>query len=119
MREEERRLETRKKILLGFVLQKWLEDGKISKEELRAGLDKYLTRKDERELFDLNPPTEDKPSPQSSPETTNTKPSSPSKPSKQDQKVETTPPDATTQKAKPLKEVNQKNIEGEFEDLSR
>jgi len=53
-KEKERKLETRRKILVGsFYLDKAKENGSI--DQLKNELDSYLTRKDDRALFDLPP----------------------------------------------------------------
>jgi len=53
-KEEERKRDTRRKILVGsFYLDKAKENGTL--EQLKNELDNYLTRKDDRELFDLPP----------------------------------------------------------------
>ena len=124
LREEERRLETRKKVLLGVVLQGWVSEGKISSAELQAGLDKYLKRKDERALFGLEPLPEEKPAAP----TTSTKkakdepaPSPPPKTAKT--KAKTAPSSqqetakGTTEKKSRLREAKQESMAAEFEGL--
>ena len=46
-------IETRKKILLGAMLQEWARTGEIEQSTLDQGLDRYLVRKRDRELFGL------------------------------------------------------------------
>ena len=48
-----RAIETRKKILLGALLQEWVRTGEIEQSMLDQGLDRYLVRKRDRELFGL------------------------------------------------------------------
>ena len=48
-----RAIETRKKILLGAMLQEWARTGEIEQSTLDQGLDRYLVRKRDRELFGL------------------------------------------------------------------
>jgi hypothetical protein len=48
-----RAIETRKKILLGAMLQEWVRTGEIEQSTLDQGLDRYLVRKRDRELFGL------------------------------------------------------------------
>ena len=50
--------DTRRKILLGAMTQEMMKDGPEAK--IRARLDKYLTRPDDRALFDL-PATKSQP----------------------------------------------------------
>ncbi len=54
-REKARRLETRRKILLGSLLQSMTQRGEVSEAVLRARLDEFLTADRDRELFDLPP----------------------------------------------------------------
>lgn len=46
---------TRKKILMGAMVQMRLERGKLSASELEAMMDETLTRADDRALFSLPP----------------------------------------------------------------
>ena len=46
-------IETRKKILLGGMLQEWVRTGEIEQSTLDQGLDRYLVRERARELFGL------------------------------------------------------------------
>ena len=48
-----RMIETRKKILLGAMLQEWVRTGEIEQSTTDQGLDCYLVRKRDRELFGL------------------------------------------------------------------
>ena len=48
-----RAIETRKKILLGAMLQEWVRTGEIEQSTIDQGLDCYLVRKRDRELFGL------------------------------------------------------------------
>ena len=48
-----RTIETRKKILLGAMLQEWVRTGEIEQSTFNQGLDRYLVRKRDRELFGL------------------------------------------------------------------
>ena len=48
-----RTIETRKKILLGAMLQEWVRTGEVQQAALDQGLDRYLVRKQDRELFGL------------------------------------------------------------------
>ena len=49
-----RAIETRKKILLGAMLQEWVRTGEIEQARVEAGLIGYLTRQQERDLFGLD-----------------------------------------------------------------
>ena len=48
-----RAIETRKKILLGAMLQEWVRTGEIEQSTIDQGLDRYLVRERDRELFGL------------------------------------------------------------------
>jgi hypothetical protein len=48
-----RTIETRKKILLGAMLQEWARTGKIDQAMIDQGLDRYLVGKRDRDLFGL------------------------------------------------------------------
>ncbi len=50
----QRTIETRKKILLGALVGELLRTGKIEQETIEQGLDSYLVRKQDRELFGLS-----------------------------------------------------------------
>lgn len=52
-REKNRRLETRRKILLGSLLQTMIQRGEVSEAVLRMRLDEFLTADRDRELFNL------------------------------------------------------------------
>ncbi|PID65975.1 MAG: hypothetical protein CR977_00055 [Gammaproteobacteria bacterium] len=49
----ERKKDTRKKILLGSLVQEQIKRGEITESDLQEKLDKFLTRKTDRELFNL------------------------------------------------------------------
>ena len=51
-----RTTETRKKILLGAMLQEWVRTGEIDQAKVEAGLIGYLTRQQDRDLFGLDQP---------------------------------------------------------------
>ncbi len=51
--EEKRKLDTRKKILLGSWVLNQIDNGEIAEEEVMAKMDKYLTRNIDRRVFDL------------------------------------------------------------------
>ena len=46
-------IKTRKKILLGVMLQEWMRTGEIEQSMLDQGLDRYLVRERDRELFGI------------------------------------------------------------------
>jgi hypothetical protein len=124
LREEERRLETRKKVLLGVVLQAWVDEGKVSEAELLAGLDKYLKRKDERALFGLDPLPEEKPAaPTASTKKAEDKPAPSPPPTTAKKKSKTAPPaqeetvKETTEKKTRLREAKPEILASEFEGL--
>jgi hypothetical protein len=48
-----RAIETRKKILLGAMLQEWVRTGEIEQSTLDQRLDRYLVKERDRELFGL------------------------------------------------------------------
>ena len=48
-----RRQDTRRKVLVGAVILARVERGEWPRDKLRALLDSYLTRADDRALFDL------------------------------------------------------------------
>ena len=50
----ERKIDTRKKILLGAMLMHWVDTGKITEPDLLKGLDQFLTRSMDRALFGLS-----------------------------------------------------------------
>lgn len=122
LRDEERRTDTRKKVLMGIVLQKWVEEGKVSQDEVTAGLDKYLERDGDRAVFGLAPKVSDNVSDKASTETASQssgkkKPSPAPQSSSAKGKSKTSPPDQPmkTSPGKPLKEVNQQSLQSEFE----
>ena len=47
-----RTIETRKKILLGAMLEEWVRTGEIEQSTLDQGLDRYLVRERDREFLD-------------------------------------------------------------------
>jgi hypothetical protein len=51
--EKKRKEETRKKILLGAWVMHQVEQGYLEKEEVLSGLDKFLSRPIDRQLFGL------------------------------------------------------------------
>jgi len=53
--DEERKRDTRRKVLIGATLAKAAEGDVALQERIRAELDKGLTRSIDRELFDLPP----------------------------------------------------------------
>ena len=48
-----RAIETCKKILLGAMLEEWVKTGEIEQSTFDRGLDRYLVRERDRELFGL------------------------------------------------------------------
>jgi len=50
---EKRKRDTRRKVLIGAAVLAKMEAGQMSNEQLTRLLDGYLTRDDDRELFDL------------------------------------------------------------------
>lgn len=52
-KERQRKQDTRRKILIGSITQKMIERGEIQEETLYRYADKMLTRKNDRELFNL------------------------------------------------------------------
>jgi large subunit ribosomal protein L7/L12 len=55
--ERERKAETRRRILVGALIRAKAERGEIDPRQLLAWLDQFLTRADDRALFDLPPLT--------------------------------------------------------------
>lgn len=53
--EKKRKQDTRKKILLGAWVLKQVNDGKWNKDRFLSEIDRYLTNKNDRELFGLPP----------------------------------------------------------------
>ena len=58
--QRERKAETRRRFLVGSVIQAKVRDGEMDADRLREWLDQGLTRNDDRVLFDL-PPKSDLP----------------------------------------------------------
>ena len=54
---EQRKLDTRKKVLVGAMVLEQVERGEWPRERFTAAMDRFLTRDNERELFDLPPKT--------------------------------------------------------------
>jgi hypothetical protein len=52
-RGTERKQDTKRKILLGALLQSWMEQGVVSEQKIQEGLDSFLSRDSDRVLFDL------------------------------------------------------------------
>ena len=52
---KQRKEDTRKKILLGVMVQSMMDKGKITADTVKENLDETLTRDDERALFNLPP----------------------------------------------------------------
>lgn len=55
MLKGQRAEDTRRKILVGALIMQQVENGEVDRNELMALLDGYLTRNDDRALFDLPP----------------------------------------------------------------
>jgi hypothetical protein len=53
--QRERKLETRRRILVGALVMRKAKEGGIDPNQLRAWLDDTLTRTDDRALFNLPP----------------------------------------------------------------
>lgn len=53
MKSEERKQDTRRRILLGALMLDWQAKGKVSEGNLRAELDVFLTQDRDRLLFGL------------------------------------------------------------------
>ena len=56
----QRTSETRKKILLGAMLQEWVRTGEIEQAKVETGLSEYLVRQQDRDLFRLDKPAGDR-----------------------------------------------------------
>jgi hypothetical protein len=56
--QRERREDTRRKILIGAMILEHIEQGRYSREALKAALDRFLTRDADRALFELAPLTD-------------------------------------------------------------
>lgn len=52
--KRERAADTRRKILVGALVLAQVENGEHPRENLLGALDRYLTREDDRKLFDLS-----------------------------------------------------------------
>ena len=52
---EQRKIDTRRKVLVGAMVLEQVERGEWPQERLIAALDRFLTRDNERALFDLPP----------------------------------------------------------------
>jgi len=46
-----RKQDSKRKILLGAMLEKWIADGILDKDEVAKGLDSFLVRPSDKELF--------------------------------------------------------------------
>ncbi len=57
--EATRKRETKKLVLMGRLVEQWIEWGKIDEREFMRSMDKFLTRNYERELFGLEKLPED------------------------------------------------------------
>ena len=53
--QRERKLDTRRKILIGSVVRANIAEGVMDEKLLRGWLDQVLTRPDDRDLFNLPP----------------------------------------------------------------
>ncbi len=58
--EATRKRETKKLVLMGRLVEKWIEWDKIDEREFMRSMDKFLTRNYERELFNLEKLPDDK-----------------------------------------------------------
>ena len=47
--------DTKRLVLMGRMMERYLEYGKVDRETFRRDMDKFLTRNYEREIFDLPP----------------------------------------------------------------
>ena len=56
--QRERKAETRRRFVIGAVIQAKVQDGEMDAQRLRGWLDRALTRTDDRALFDLPPKSE-------------------------------------------------------------
>lgn len=52
---EKRKRENRKKVLIGAMIMQKVKAGQWSEDSLQAAMDSFLTRDNERALFDLKP----------------------------------------------------------------
>ena len=55
--QKKRRIDNRRKILVGAIILAQVERGEMSERELRELLDRWLERDDDRALFELPPKT--------------------------------------------------------------
>ena len=63
--QEQRKRETKRKILLGAMVLDRIERGEVSETVVKADMDKFLERDHERALFELPPrPNREKEGPQ-------------------------------------------------------
>lgn len=51
--EQQRKEDTRRKILLGALMMELMEKGELDRDKIMARLDGFLTREIDRKLFDL------------------------------------------------------------------
>lgn len=58
--KEERKKDTRRKILIGSAMMNLVKQGKFSNDELLSILDNFLDKDIDRKLFELNPKKNDK-----------------------------------------------------------
>ena len=56
--QRERRADTRRRFVIGTLIQTKIQEGEMDPARLREWLDRSLTRKDDRALFDLPPKPE-------------------------------------------------------------
>jgi hypothetical protein len=68
--QRERKIETRRKMLVGALILQKAKDGLMDAQLLRSWLDQALTRADERALFELPPLAADAPAVSTSPPAT-------------------------------------------------
>lgn len=92
----QRKIDTRKKILLGAMLMHWVETGEFNEADLLKGLDKFLTRESDRVLFGLSSKSNDTISQTASTQKkkSTTKKSSTKKQSSSSEPADTSNPDA-------------------------
>ena len=57
---EERKKDTRRKILVGSVLMRMVEQGELEHDKLQKMLDRHLSRAQDRALFGLPPRAQDR-----------------------------------------------------------
>ncbi|MBP5977253.1 hypothetical protein HW132_32160 [Brasilonema sp. CT11] len=125
LREEDKKKDARRKFILGELLQEWVKTGKIKEADLKTALSAFLTREEDRILFDLKaePATVQPPTPPPTDNAKDKKPETEAAPAPK-KTTKTKPPTAgasrsqktdTKQSAKPLKEINQDHLAKEFE----